>query len=110
VCVPLAIEAGVPFERATDVKPGINDRPVVVELDAFELGKPAWDRRCLGVLDVFEIEPDPVRAQIVGVGDGNERVVRQELGDKFAKRSVEGCAAARGVGEQCSASRVEVPP
>ena len=108
VCVTLAVEAGVPFEGAADVELRVDDRPVVVELDPFELGKTAASARGLGVLDVFEIEPDLGRQQIVVVGDGDQRMVRKELGDELAKRRIEGRTAARGIGEQRSAARVEV--
>ena len=41
VDVSLTSHAGVPLEGAADVELGIDDRPVVVDLDSFELRKTA---------------------------------------------------------------------
>ena len=58
VRVPLAVDAGVPFEGTADVEFRVDDRPVVVELDSLELGKTSLAARRRGVLDVLEVEAD----------------------------------------------------
>src|ERR1700683_1397219 len=54
--VSLAIDPGVPFEGAAQVEPRVDDRPVAVDLDPFELGKVLASAGCLGVLAFFQVE------------------------------------------------------
>ena len=58
VGVTFAIDTRVPFEGAADIELRVDDRPVVVELDSLELGKTAAPPEGVGVLDVFEVEPN----------------------------------------------------
>ena len=100
----------MPFEGAADIELRVDDGPVVVELDAFELGKTAPAARGLGVLDVVEIERRSLAVMSGSSwGMGTSGWSGKKLGDQLAKRCVEGRAAAGGVGEQRSAARLEVP-
>ena len=56
--VTLAVDAGVPFQGAADVELRVDDRPVVVDLDPFELGKTAAPPAASVYCDVREVEAD----------------------------------------------------
>ena len=109
VGVAFALDAGVPLQGAADVVLRVDDGPVVVELDPFELGEVAAAAGPLGVLDVREVGADLGCEKLVVARNGDQRVVGEQLGDEPAKCRVEGRAAAGGVGEQRPAARVEMP-
>src|SRR5271165_7332235 len=56
VIVALAIEPGVALQGAADVVLGVDDGPVVVDLDALELGEILAAAGGLGVLAILEVE------------------------------------------------------
>src|SRR5437763_481558 len=63
--VPFAVEPLLPFEGTAQVVLRVDDGPVAVELDPFELGEVATAPRGLAVLDVGEVEPDLVGVDLV---------------------------------------------
>ena len=100
----------MPFEGAADVVLGVDDGPVAVDLDAFELGKVLAAAGGLGVLGVGEVEADLGGVELVVARDRHQGVVGEQFGDEPAEGGVEGGAAAGGVGEEGAPAGLDVPP
>ena len=110
VRVALAVDTPVvPLQGAADVELRVDDRPVAVDLDAFELRESPWPPpAALVYCDLRQVEADLVRVQLVARRDRTRGWFGQELGDEAAEGGVEGGAAAGGVGEERAAAGLEV--
>ena len=109
VGVALAVEPLLAFEGAADVVGGVDDRPVAVDLDAFELGAVLAAAGGLGVLDVGEVEADAGGVELVVGRDRLQRVVgraarRRTGGRRRRRRRLPQAASAKKVpppGSRC---------